>query len=61
MRILVLGDSYCPNRTLRPALEGLLGHEVTFVDVTFVHLDTDPPTTEDQGQAMPVENHRADR
>jgi D-3-phosphoglycerate dehydrogenase / 2-oxoglutarate reductase len=33
MRILVLGDSYCPNRSLRPALEGLHGHEVTFLDV----------------------------
>ena len=34
MRILVLGDSYCPNRSLRPALEALPGHEVTFLDVT---------------------------
>jgi phosphoglycerate dehydrogenase-like enzyme len=33
MRILVLGDTYCPNRSLRPALEALPGHEVTFLDV----------------------------
>lgn len=33
MRILVVGDSYCPVEALRPALERLPGHEITFVDV----------------------------
>ena len=33
MRILVLGDSYCPSLSLRPAFEDLPGHDVMFVDV----------------------------
>jgi len=33
VRILVVGDSYCPASALRPALEGLPGHEVAFTDV----------------------------
>jgi D-3-phosphoglycerate dehydrogenase / 2-oxoglutarate reductase len=34
MKILVVGDTYCPSAALRPAFEGLArGHEVTFVDV----------------------------
>jgi D-3-phosphoglycerate dehydrogenase / 2-oxoglutarate reductase len=33
VRILVLGDSYCPNVSLRPPLEELTGHSVTFADV----------------------------
>jgi phosphoglycerate dehydrogenase-like enzyme len=33
VRILVLGDSYCPGLSLRPALADLPGHEVTFSDV----------------------------
>ena len=32
MRILVLGDSYCPQLSLRPSLANLPGHEVTFAD-----------------------------
>ncbi len=33
MRILVLGDSYCPAAALAPAFSDLPGHEVTFADV----------------------------
>jgi D-3-phosphoglycerate dehydrogenase len=33
VRILVLGDSYCPHLSLRPAFEALTGHDVTFADV----------------------------
>jgi D-3-phosphoglycerate dehydrogenase / 2-oxoglutarate reductase len=33
VRILVLGDSYCPSLSLRPAFEDLPDHDVTFVDV----------------------------
>jgi D-3-phosphoglycerate dehydrogenase / 2-oxoglutarate reductase len=33
VRILVLGDSYCSQLSLRPALQELPGHEVTFADV----------------------------
>ena len=33
VRILVLGDSYCPQLSLRQALQDLPGHEVTFADV----------------------------
>jgi D-3-phosphoglycerate dehydrogenase len=33
VRILVLGDSYCPQLSLRPALADLPGHELTFADV----------------------------
>ena len=34
MKILVIGDSYCPSAALQPAFEGLArGHDVTFADV----------------------------
>ena len=34
MRILVLGDSYCPSSALRPAFDGLAAdHEITFADL----------------------------
>ncbi len=35
MKILVVGDSYCPSEALRPAFAGLAHHhDVTFADVT---------------------------
>jgi D-3-phosphoglycerate dehydrogenase / 2-oxoglutarate reductase len=35
MKILVVGDSYCPAAALRPAFDGLVkAHEVAFVDIT---------------------------
>ena len=33
MKVLVLGDSYCPVSSLAPAFEGLPGHVVTLADV----------------------------
>ena len=34
MRILVIGDSYCPSRALQPAFVRLApAHEITFADV----------------------------
>ena len=48
MRILVVGDSYCPSRALQPAFERLApAHEITFADVRD-EPDWRPETVSDQ-------------
>lgn len=60
-RLAIVADtpSVHADRALWDELRGTPG--VTYVDVTFVHLDTHPASSDDQGQDKPVEDHRAHR
>jgi hypothetical protein len=58
-RLALVADtpSVHADRALWDELRGNPG--ITNVDVTFVHLDAEPASSEDQGQDTPVEDHRA--
>lgn len=58
-RLALVADtpSVRADRDLWDELRGNPG--ITNVDVTFVHLDAEPASSEDQGQDTPVEDHRA--
>ncbi len=60
-RLAVVADtpSVHEDRALWDELRGTPG--VTYVDVTFVHLDTDPAPSDDLSQDKPVEERRAHR